>query len=796
MKLPPDPRLIFEGDPTAAMPFVGIAKKWARQAYQSGVRARTYLLGDARIRVENYPESYLSKVFIQAGCRANIRYLSGIHEIASSNSFLEFYAGQYFPSRETDNGIERKWYTYGNIEGYIWPPHHTDLETANGEQRFIIEWVVPSRPPLPDVTAGGYAPYPNMYTGKMRLVQQKIYGYLRVNPFGGNRNVGVFIPDIEEPELHINRQRWIIDIRTDGRVLAYKIDFVNELKCAKEEVLEAFAGLSQEEQDRYDYGLKESFSIPANYVPFSEWDDTLEDTGILLAEAGGPISAAMEGKAPITTWHSTWAFSYDGHEAQAVVIGPFNYQGAPLWRAYRYKLSVSQNNQGVPNDVEISLVEEDYLWTIQSEPAPLQDHPLSAPITNAFSEFIYYWKPDPFINVSWPDEHDAPIYAYYNKDNTLTVLRHRFIKQFSLPDEVVNEPPIGPGTPYYGTSYCAAPPPNQATYKTCSDCSGQGNWAKVWTREWYTHRKRYKRTNCYYVSGQTEPVSASGYEVGVDVKMSYGKLVEVGTVGGYFCPDAPSYRILLTRETYEGNYKYPYQPYNVDKELYHSVGIPAFNREAFFYYESISDTTGPHRIDTRVAEFSAGPRVFVAGWVVRFTDGAKMPGSDFVPTLAGAPGDVGGLAGNRLGPVVSSENVPESTETVENYYCFTSAHEKVELLKPYDPQYWFSRPYQIYSVPIGAYSGCGAILPWPRTDGNGQKTDMISVDNGSEFIQVGELDEEDEIDYPINEANQYVSGPLSYPLIVFIGDDSTSTKPLMPDLVTDLENIKIEEPPE
>ena len=67
MKLPPSPRIIFESDPTAAMPFVGIAKKWARQTYQSGVRARTYLLGDARIRVENYPESYLSKVFIKSG---------------------------------------------------------------------------------------------------------------------------------------------------------------------------------------------------------------------------------------------------------------------------------------------------------------------------------------------------------------------------------------------------------------------------------------------------------------------------------------------------------------------------------------------------------------------------------------------------------------------------------------------------------------------------------------------------------------------------------------------------------
>jgi hypothetical protein len=79
MKLPPSPRIIFEGDPTAALPFVGIAKKWARAAYTSGIRARTYVLGDARIRVENYPESYLSKVFIKVV--PGFPYESGLYQV-------------------------------------------------------------------------------------------------------------------------------------------------------------------------------------------------------------------------------------------------------------------------------------------------------------------------------------------------------------------------------------------------------------------------------------------------------------------------------------------------------------------------------------------------------------------------------------------------------------------------------------------------------------------------------------------------------------------------------------------
>lgn len=771
-KLPPEPRLLLEGDVAAATPFVGIARKLAKQAYLSGIRAKTWQVGvGVVVRVENYLESRLSKVYVKAELLREIPYLSGIHEIASSNSLFEYYAGQFFPSRETERGIERKWYKYGNMPDYLWPPHNTDIETATKEEKFIIKWVVPSRPPLPDITAGGYAAYPNMYTGKMRLVQQKIYGYRRINPFEDNTNCGIFIPEVKDV-LHINLQRWVIDIRSNGSVLAYKINFVNELENANRDILDTFHDLDQNEQDRYDYGIKKDFSIPSTFVPYSEWNNELENTGILLVPADGEIKAALNNKAPMTAWHSLWAFSYDGHEAQTVVVGEAPFNDEMLWRAYRYKLIVLQDNQGIPFKVEFTLVESDYLWTVKSAPAPLQDHPLSAPINNAFSEFIYYWRPDEATGGSWPPEHDAPVYVFYNKKNKPIILRHKFIQQTNLPDEIVSEP-----TDYYGRTFICSPPYNPL-YGNCY-LERSANTARLWNREWYTYDNRYERANCFYIEDKFDFVPESGYRSALHKKFSYGNFKFDQEAQPGSC--SALYPLIIVGRHYTGKSE-TLSIHNVVRSYYHSVGVPAFNREAIFCFGAIEDETEERTNTLRAAEFSNGPVIFYTGWVT--SSGIKVPGSDYVPA-----GD--GSAGDGEGGVYQIDTLPAETAIDSRYIFISSNHEDIELLTPYNYRYWFAQLYQIYEAPIGSFSGVGAVLPWPRTDGVNNKIDLISKDNADKFIPPA-IDED--IDYPINEANQYVSGPLSYPLIIFIGDDSTISKGLMPDIITDLEAIKVNKP--
>ena len=74
------PRVLFLGDPAAAAPYVGIAKKLARETFKGRIRNKTYQVGEATIRVENtlsakvafgqgFEQTFggISKVWIQAG---------------------------------------------------------------------------------------------------------------------------------------------------------------------------------------------------------------------------------------------------------------------------------------------------------------------------------------------------------------------------------------------------------------------------------------------------------------------------------------------------------------------------------------------------------------------------------------------------------------------------------------------------------------------------------------------------------------------------------------------------------
>lgn len=119
------PRVLFIGDPAAAAPYVGIAKKLARQTFNARIRSKTYKLGDATIRVENtlpaketFGEGYqqmfggICKVWIQAG-KAELVYQFGCTTPTVT------YVGDpentgYFPS----------WLYTSNL--YCVPPNITD----------------------------------------------------------------------------------------------------------------------------------------------------------------------------------------------------------------------------------------------------------------------------------------------------------------------------------------------------------------------------------------------------------------------------------------------------------------------------------------------------------------------------------------------------------------------------------------------------------------------------------------------------------------------------------------------
>lgn len=116
------PRVLFNGDPAAATPWVGIAKKLARECYSLKIPSKIYQLGvGIKIRVENiFPVggmlNGISKVWIDAR--------AGLH------GFQFIYSGEIADYREGDTGVLKK---QGSAVWVSLPP----IEYRNGS------WTLP-----------------------------------------------------------------------------------------------------------------------------------------------------------------------------------------------------------------------------------------------------------------------------------------------------------------------------------------------------------------------------------------------------------------------------------------------------------------------------------------------------------------------------------------------------------------------------------------------------------------------------------------------------------------------------
>lgn len=714
---------------------------WARS-----VARRLYLSGDrTQKQLQLYDGTMIYIQFVDEnayilinGSSSAIAYLSGMQEIAAATDYG--YAGQFYPARETTKGILFDWYQYGTITGYAWPPHNIDPATDDHRGLFILNWPVKTRPPLPDDI--GYTLVPGLFTGKMRLVQQKIYANKLYNQF--HSNCGIFIPSTDGVDAL--KQRWVIDIRQNG-IYTYPIKFILESKKIIKS--DEFASLSQDQQDRYDYLLRESYTIPVTlFDSYSDWVDDGKDLnkGFRITDESGLLS--VYGKGAITPWLGNWAFSYTGHEAQIVLFSPKSYSGGELWNAQRFKLSITETD-GIPTSGVINLVEEDYVWTTQFKPNALTKHQISAPIISPTAEFIYFWRPDTDEGGSWPSSHDAPLYVFYDTDNNEVVLRHKFSEQVNLPDDEVpfsNVYGVILDTPYSSPSY--------------------GNTAQGWDQHAYAYSGQSYHTDCFYSTKTFPSEQEETKTIDYDEVYSYGDLLSTYAV---FVAYYGAQSVLVVSQHYNGLMvrSAGYDEYN---SIYEHIGLPAFNRECFFHYRKSIQFVGGHDELYHHAEFSTGPILYPSGY--RTSGGIKIPGSDFTPTGYGS-------AGAGTGGAYSTVSIPDNINEERKYYCVTSNPTVVNIDSPYNDELYFGYYEQLYESQIGAFSGIGFVLPWPRTDVNSESIEF-KLDK---FVLNGQPQE-----YPYMDAQGYIASSLSYPLLVFIGDESTAQKPINID--ADIEAIK------
>ncbi len=360
---------------------------------------------------------------------ARFPYLSGVYEIARvfDNDGIHCYALQYFPAFRLPNRT-RNWYRL-NTGFTDDTPFPLTPELLPKPQRspplstFLWNWVDLAKPTLDFdfLELKNYPQWPTMYTGRMRMVAQKLLGRRLRNPYHYNCGIWLFDADL----AGCDQQRWIIEIVPDAGVFAWPVKFYDEMALLS--MKSANLVRNAHDTDRYDYGFESTPEVPTE---ISE-DRALVIRGrgkadghkLRLMTAEELQEAHPNGWRTATPWYSSWAFSYDGHEAQIVTFSTVKIGGIDIDYATRFKITVSGDAQG-PSSASLTKVDEGYVNTGRF------NYQFFAPRIYAVQEQIY-WE-----SLATTPDYDSPIYVFYDRDNREAVLRLNYA-QGSTPADVI-----------------------------------------------------------------------------------------------------------------------------------------------------------------------------------------------------------------------------------------------------------------------------------------------------------------------------------------------------------------------
>lgn len=492
---------------------------------------------------------------------AEFPYLSGLHEIArvyAADESFRAYSTQYFPSF-SPNKNPRTWHTLnvGFDDNQPWaltPPLVVNGENPPGVS-FAWRWIDKTLPYLyfDFKELKGYPQWPTMYTGRMRMVVQKLLGRKLSNPF--STNCGIYVQNLIQPG--VDQQRWVIQIDPLEGVFAWPVFFFDEMELltAKQQQQVRAEG----DTDRYDYGFASAPTIP---------DDIDTDVFRVLSERGKTklrllskpdIAQIYEhDRKPMTPWYGNWAFSYDGHEAQIVLFEVKFIGNDPISYSTRFKLSISAIG-GHPASASIDIVDEGYVALGKF------DYQLWAPYKFPVQEDLH-WE----TNATLP-AYDSPLYVFYDRNNTEVVLRQK-CKPYGLdPDEIthigfdcttlVNCLPAG--------SFC----PSDGLYIAAENCN-VGEILEI------TNKASW--TTCVYCERTFKPAYSSTYTIHERTRWMGDVIGRTPwfvqcNLGFIYYAYAQGARIeLFETET---------TVHTETSSYYNRVTLPIYEREGFYHYQ-------------------------------------------------------------------------------------------------------------------------------------------------------------------------------------------------------------------
>lgn len=488
-------------------------------------------------------------------------YLSGLHEIArvyAADESSRAYAAQYFPSF-SPNKNPRAWHTL-NVEfadNQPWPL--TPPLVVNGENppgvAFAWRWIDRALPYLDFdfKELKGYPQWPTMYTGRMRMVAQKLLGRKLSNPF--STNCGIYVPTLSKPG--VDQQRWIIQIDPLEGVFAWPVFFFDEIELltTKQQQQVRAAG----DTDRYDYGFSSAPTIPSDIdTDVFRVLSARGKTKLRLLSQADIAQVYEHNRIPMTPWYGNWAFSYDGHEAQIVLFEVKLIGNDPIYYSTRFKLSIATIG-GHPSSASVAIVDEGYVALGEF------DYQLWAPYQFPVQEDLH-WKTN-----ATPPAYDSPLYVFYDRNNTEVVLRQK-CKPYGLdPDEITH---IGfdctsPVNCLPAGSFC----PSDGLYVAAENCN-VGEILEI------TNKASW--TTCIYCERTFQPAYSSTYTIYEHTRWMGGVIGRTPwfvqcNLGGIDYVYAQGARIeLFETET------------TVHTEITsysNRVTLPIYEREGFYHYQ-------------------------------------------------------------------------------------------------------------------------------------------------------------------------------------------------------------------
>lgn len=320
------PRILFDGDPTEAYKYVGIAKEFGRSTFGAGVISKVWQLGaGVQIRVMNNIQSRICKVWIKAGYP-----VTGFQFYLKNPENIKGFSYPDFSAQSFSYGYDLS----STDDFYIYRLVPTDVETyklfldrsqkkrtsqsvpINQRNRTAINFAGPSSGlPLYYVYQRLLSPPALVFRYYEPIYVQKIYAFSPSNA-GGFFSLGHSTYNAAQIDIPLTYQENTIDLQLEPAII---LEHINSSEDVDSIALGGFRGRYVVGTDENSNDIKKTLSVFV--IPVLDEDDGYYVTHYLKVYKGGVKKNILVAECSLFRYGCTGLFSWDFSSDGSKVTG-------------------------------------------------------------------------------------------------------------------------------------------------------------------------------------------------------------------------------------------------------------------------------------------------------------------------------------------------------------------------------------------------------------------------------------------------------------------------------------------